>query len=148
MFITKNNLSMQIYCPWIIVKLWDFDILSFFFCSVTFIGFQCSIPNTPCNFERFCVSNSTYSNCHNKVAIFFKSHPCTWWDEPHHPCQWCPTTCWKLNIPTKVAIPLAFIALLFETHPTSISLSLLFDQMPSFHSIFVLHTDCSKYKHS
>jgi len=59
----------------------------FFFCSVTFIGFQCSIPNTPCNFERFCIGNSTYSNCHNKVVIFFKSCPCTLWDEPHPLCQ-------------------------------------------------------------
>jgi hypothetical protein len=42
----------------------------FFFCLLTFIGFQCSIMNTPCNFERFCIGNSTYSNCHNKVVIF------------------------------------------------------------------------------
>jgi hypothetical protein len=102
-----------------------FDIVSFFFCLVTFIGFQCSISNTPCNFERFCIGNSTYSNCHNKVVIFFKSCPCALWDEPHPPCQ----------------MPMMPNNMLEVKHTNE-----------GRHTFYiyctVLYIDCSKYKHS
>ncbi len=69
----------------------DFIIVIFgyyihFFDSVVFIGLQCPILNTPCKFQKLCISNSTCLNCLNKVLVLFKPCPCTLWDEPHPPC--------------------------------------------------------------
>jgi hypothetical protein len=58
-----------------------------FFCLVAFIGFWCPILSTPCNFEKFCIGNSTCSNCFKKIVIFLKLCPCTLWDEPHPLCE-------------------------------------------------------------
>ncbi len=76
----------------------DFEIMILAYCIhffdlVVFIGLQCSILNTPCNFQKLCINNSACLNCLNKVFVLFKACPCTLWDEPHPPC-------W--NIPTKV----------------------------------------------
>ncbi len=60
-----------------------------FFDLDAFIGFQCPIPSTPCNFQRLCISNSTCLNCFNKVLVLFEACPCILWDEPHPPC-WNP----------------------------------------------------------
>ncbi len=60
-----------------------------FFDSVVFIRLQCPIPSAPCNFQRFCISNSACPNYLNKVLVLFKARPCTLWDEPHLPC-WNP----------------------------------------------------------
>jgi len=58
-----------------------------FFDLIMFIGLQCPILNTPCNFQKLCISNSTCPNCLNKVFILFKVRSCTLWDEPHPPCR-------------------------------------------------------------
>ncbi len=68
----------------------DFEIMILGYCIhffdlVAFIGFQCPIPSTPCNFQRLCISNFACSNCLNKVFVLFKACPCTLWDEPHPP---------------------------------------------------------------
>ncbi len=75
-----------------------------FFDSIAFIRLQCPISSAPCNFQRLYISNSTWSNCLNKVFILFKVRPCTLWDEPHPPMpesQWCPTRSRRLNVPIK-----------------------------------------------
>jgi hypothetical protein len=41
-----------------------------------------------------------------------------WAPPPMPKCQWCPTTCWRLNIPMRAIVPFTFIALVFETHFT------------------------------
>ncbi len=121
-----------------------------FICSITLIGFWCPILSTPCNFERFYIGDSACSNCFNKVLIFFKSCPCTLWDQPHpharmlmtpnnmsevkHTNKGCCTSC----------ICCAWVW--SSSHLNFIFLKL--DQRPSFHSIFALHVGCSKYKHS
>ncbi len=56
-----------------------------FFDSVTFIGLQCPILSTPCNFQRLCINNFACSNCLNKVLVLFKARPCTLWGKPHLP---------------------------------------------------------------
>ncbi len=58
-----------------------------FFDSVAFIGLQCPILNTPCNFQRLYIGNYACPHYLNKVFILFKVHPCTLWDEPQPPCQ-------------------------------------------------------------
>ncbi len=82
MLIEKNSLNTQTYHPWINFEPWYFDIASISFVQLHLIKFWCPICNTPCNFERFCISNFICSNCFNKVIIFFKSCPCILWDEP------------------------------------------------------------------
>ncbi len=72
----------------------DFEIMILAYCIhffdlVVFIGLQCSILNTPCNFQKLCINNSACLNCLNKVFVLFKACPCTLWDEPHPPC-WGP----------------------------------------------------------
>ncbi len=69
------------------------------FDSIAFIGLQCPILNTPCNFQRFCINNYDCPNS-QQGSRPFKACPHTLWDEPHPP-WWNPNDAQRLNVPTK-----------------------------------------------
>ncbi len=71
----KQCLKICIYKYGNISPMNDFEIMIFGYCIhffdlITFIGFQCPVPNAPCNFQRFYIGNSTCPNCFNKVLSF------------------------------------------------------------------------------
>jgi hypothetical protein len=82
-------LTIYIYIYGNIPPMNDFGIVILGYCIhffglVAFIGLQCLILNTPCNFLRLSIGNFAYLN---KVFVLFKARPCTLWDEPDPSCR-------------------------------------------------------------
>jgi hypothetical protein len=130
-----NNFWIMILCYYI-----------HFFYSITLIGLQCSIPNTSCNFEKFCISYYACSNCFNKVVIFLLATPCTLWDEPHPPCE-MPMMPNMLEVKhTNQGYHTFCICCTWVWSSSHLDyVFFLLDQRPSSHSIFALHVNCSTF---